>query len=112
MIKKILLALLFIAASLFTWYLLQPKKKGSGVDKTTRYELVKDWPRLPKELILGNPTGIDTDTSDNIIIFHRAGREWPLTGPMPGTTISKNTILVVDRNTGSLLHSWGKDLFI
>ncbi|MCE3282198.1 MAG: hypothetical protein K0Q66_935, partial [Chitinophagaceae bacterium] len=112
MIKKILLALLFIAASLFTWYLLQPNKKGGGVDKTTRYELVKDWPRLSKELVLGNPTGIDTDTSDNIIIFHRAGREWPMTGAMPGTTISNNTILVVNRNNGSLLRSWGKDLFI
>jgi peptidylamidoglycolate lyase len=112
MIKKIVFSILFLAASLFACYLLQPQKKGKGRDGVARYELVKDWPQLPKEIILGNPTGIDTDTNDNIVVFHRAGREWPLFGSMPRAKIAENTILVINRNDGQLLGSWGKDIFI
>jgi peptidylamidoglycolate lyase len=112
MIKKIVLSILFLAASVFACYLLQSKKKGKARDASSRYELVKDWPQLPKEIILGNPTGIDTDTSDNIVVFHRAGREWPFLGGMPKAKIAANTILVIGRNDGILLRSWGKDLFI
>jgi peptidylamidoglycolate lyase len=104
----IVLVLFFLA---FYFYTAQ-KKKGRGADTSVKYELVSDWPQLPGNFILGNPTGIGVDTSQNIVVFHRAEREWPLVGSMPETTISAATILVLDRKTGQLLNSWGDSLFI
>lgn len=82
------------------------------LSKKVNYQLVKNWPSLPADYILGNPTGIGIDTTQNIVVFHRAGREWPLLGSMPSSFINQKTILVLDRNTGKLLNSWGDSLFI
>jgi peptidylamidoglycolate lyase len=79
---------------------------------SARYELVKDWPKLPANFLLGNPSGIGIDSSQHIFIFHRAGREWPVTGSMPKTFISSKTILMIDRESGEILNSWGDSLFI
>ena len=76
------------------------------------YQVLKNWPLLPGSFKLGNPTGIGIDTNQNIFIFHRAGRVWPLIGPMPGNYISSKTILKLDRNSGKILDSWGESLFI
>ena len=112
MIKKTFFLLLIIAALIFLMYLFQPIKKGKGIDTSTQYEFVNNWPDLPRDLQLGNPTGIDIDTSQNLVVFHRANREWPLLGAMPDKTIKSKTILIIDRNTGNLLNSWGDNLFI
>jgi peptidylamidoglycolate lyase len=112
MIKKALYLIIIIVVLFFLMYLFQPVKKGKGVDATTQYELVKKWPDLPHDLQLGNPTGIDLDTNQNVVVFHRANREWPLLGAMPDKTIESKTILIIDRNTGKLLNSWGDNLFI
>lgn len=111
MIKKSIYFLSGAAGLLLICYLLQPIK-GNGYDTTTKYELVKNWPDLPKELRLGNPTGISIDTNQNIVVFHRAGREWPLFGSMPDETIQSKTILVIDKDNGKLINSWGDNLFI
>ena len=76
------------------------------------YELVKDWPHLPKGYVLGQVTGVDVDTSQNIVLIHRGWRRWKLNATFPDTPISANTILVVDRKTGKLLNSFGANLFI
>lgn len=76
------------------------------------YTLVQHWPALPAGFVLGNPTGIGIDTSGNVLVFHRAGRTWPLISPMPDTYITGKTVLVIDRVTGTLLNSWGDSLFI
>ncbi len=76
------------------------------------YQLVKEWPQLPPGFVLGSPTGIGIDTSQNVFIFCRAGREWPLFSSMPKAPISSKTILILDRNSGKILNSWGNDLFI
>ncbi|MEJ7677356.1 MAG: peptidyl-alpha-hydroxyglycine alpha-amidating lyase family protein [Segetibacter sp.] len=81
-------------------------------DSLNRYELVTNWPNLPDSFKLGNPTGIGIDTSQNIFIFHRAERVWPLINPMPDTHISSKTILMLDRKSGKILNSWGGNLFI
>lgn len=73
------------------------------------YELVKDWPQLPKGYILGNPTGIGIDSDQNILVFIRAGRQW--TDPMPASFISQETILVLDRHTGLITNTWGANFF-
>jgi peptidylamidoglycolate lyase len=84
----------------------------SAVPADYSYQLVKDWPQLPKDYVLGNPTGIGIDTNQNIFVFHRAGRTWPLLGAMPGSYISAKTILSLDRESGKIISSWGDNMFI
>lgn len=112
MIKKIIYAILVLAALLGIAYFLQPIKKGSGLDSSVKYELVKNWPNLPEALILGNPTGIGIDTNQNIVVFHRANRDWPLFGSMPDNPIQHKTILIINNDNGEVVESWGDNLFI
>lgn len=74
------------------------------------YVLVKDWPDLPDDFILGNPTGLGINSDNNIVVFHRASRVWQ--EPMPEDEIQENTITVIDKLTGKVLNSWGAKLFI
>lgn len=112
MIKKVIYFILVLIGLLIASYFLQPTKKGKGLDTTTKYELVKNWLNLPKGLELGNPTGIGIDTNQNIVIFHRADREWSLFRSMPDKPILNKTILIVDKDNGKLIESWGDNLFI
>ena len=75
-----------------------------------QYELDADWPQLPKGFILSQPTGIGIDTSENIFLFHRAGRRW--SNPFPDSLISISTILELENKTGKILNSWGAGHFI
>ncbi len=114
--KKITLTTIYLLAGasilLILCFILQPLKKGGGADTTTRYEPVPGWPVLPGDLHLGNVTGIGIDTNQHIVIFHRAGREWPLLGAMPKDPIKENTILIIDKDDGKLIASWGSNLFV
>jgi peptidylamidoglycolate lyase len=102
----VLPALLFIACGHSTH-----RNEENSFDKTSRYELVKDWPQLPKGFLLGNPTGIGVDSNQNIFVFHRAYRRWILPCP-PDSIITSPTILMLDRNSGKILKQWGQNLFI
>jgi len=102
---------IFLLVFLFYYFLYSPKT-GKGIDTSVRYEQVKDWPQLPAGFVLGNPTGIGVDSHQNIFVFHRANRKWPANNIMPDSNISSNTILMLDRETGKLIKSWGADLFI
>ncbi len=110
--KKILCILLFLIAILFAFYLLQDKKIAKQAQQIPMYELVPNWPQLPAGFVLGNPTGMGVDSSQNIFVFHRADRAWPLSNIMPGDFISSKTILQLDRETGRIINSWGENLFI
>ncbi len=78
-----------------------------------KYELVEDWPNLPTGYNLGQITGVDVDTGQNILLIHRAGRRWKILNEVfPDTPISANTILELDRKSGKPLNSWGAGLFI
>lgn len=112
MLKKIAYLILILVGILFATYFFQPVKKGKGLDTTTKYELVKNWPSLPADLKLGNPTGISIDTSQHIVVVHRAGRKWPLIGSFPDKPIDRKTILIIDKDNGQLIASWGDNLFI
>jgi peptidylamidoglycolate lyase len=103
---------LLIVVMLCFGYIFQDKKLGKGVDTKIKYELVSNWPKLPDSVTLGNPTGIGLDTNQNIFIFHRASRTWPLIAAMPTSFIKEKTILVIDKDNGNLLNSWGANLFI
>jgi peptidylamidoglycolate lyase len=112
MIKKTIYVIVGVAGLLLISYFLQPIKKGKGHDKITKYELVKNWLDLPKEFRLGNPTGISIDTNQNIVVFDRAEREWSLLGLMPDKPIQSKTILIINKDNGKLINSWGDNLFI
>ncbi len=83
------------------------KKESENPDS---YVLVQDWPKLPEDLVLGNPTGLGIDSENNIMVFHRASSVWQ--EPMPEDKIQEPTILILDKQTGEVLKSWGADLFI
>jgi len=112
MVKKLVYFIIVLAGLLFISYFLQPTKKGKGFDTTTKYKLVKNWLQLPAGFKLGNPTGIGIDTNQNIIVFHRAEREWSLFGSMPDKLIESKTVLIINKDNGKLIDSWGANLFI
>lgn len=112
MIKKIIYCILVLLILLVAGYYLQPVKKGKGFDYTTKYLLVKSWLNLPNVLTLGNPVGISIDTNQNIVVFHRAGREWPLFNSLPEQPIQSKTVLIINKENGKLTESWGDNLFL
>ena len=79
-------------------------------DDLPRYFLEQGWPQLSFGFRLSQPSGIGIDTSQNIFVFNRTGRTWE--EPFPDTLISRDAILMLDRQTGKILKSWGSDLFI
>ena len=100
---------------LLAFFFIDCNNTGNTDKKNTRsdlpkYELVKDWPQLPEGYVLSQVTGVGIDTKQNVFLFHRAGRHW--TEPFPDSLISNNTILLLDKETGKMLDSWGADLFI
>jgi peptidylamidoglycolate lyase len=74
------------------------------------YALNTQWPALPEDMVLGDPTGLDIDDHGHLWVFCRGERAW--TEPMPTTPIATNTVLMLDRRSGALLASWGADRFI
>lgn len=110
LLKRIVVVFLLLLILLLAIWFLQDLKKGP--EQKGNYELVGNWPQLPAGMQLGNPTGIAIDTMQQIIVFHRAGRKWPLFGKMPDTFIPDNTVLVLDRQTGRIRNSWGANRFI
>ena len=73
------------------------------------YTLI-NWPEVNIEKILGQATGIDVNSKNQIIVFHRADRGW--VEPMPGSNIQLPTICVYDAYNGVLINSFGVDEFI
>lgn len=112
MLKKSAYGAFGFTGLLLIAYLLQPLKRGRGFNATTHYERVKDWPQLPDGFRLGNPTGMSLDTGGNLVVFHRAERNWPLLGAMPDSPIQRKTIIILDKETGRVINSWGGQLFI
>lgn len=88
----------------------QQQDKNKNALPMIKYEQVKDWPKFPAGYVLGNPTGIGIDSHQHILVFQRAGRQW--TDKFPDTTIAANTVLVLDKQTGNIISSWGGGLFI
>lgn len=79
-------------------------------DNIKSYELADQWPSLPNDFVLGNPTGIGVSSSNDIVVFHRGSRVWKI--PMPTEKIKEKTILILDNKTGEIKNAWGSDLFI
>jgi len=75
-----------------------------------RHEVVRDWPVLPKNHVLGQCVGVGVDSRNNVFVFHRSGREWST--PFPSDPISASTVSVIDGQSGKLLVAWGANEFI
>jgi peptidylamidoglycolate lyase len=75
----------------------------------TRYEEVKDWPKLPANVVLGEVAGVAVDVSGHVFIFHRPGRGFDLTAT---EKIKEPTVLEIDADTGKLIASWGANTFL
>ena len=106
--RNYLLLLLFIF--FISCNYIENSDKKDTIGDFSKYELATDWPQLPKGYILSQVTGVGIDNSQNIFLFHRTGRQW--TEPFPDSLISSNTILMLDREKGKILNSWGANLFI
>ena len=74
------------------------------------HEVVKDWPSLPKEYVLGLCAGVGVDSHNHVFIFHRRERVWST--PFPTEPIAGTTVSVVDGKSGKLITSWGAGQFI
>ncbi len=111
--RTTLLLIVFLLVAIGALYIALPNKlTGKASFLHSKYELVKNWPQLADSLTLGNPTGLAMDTNQNLVVFHRGSREWPYIMPMPTSPILENTVLMLDKESGKMIHSWGSGLFI
>ena len=105
----------FRAILVFAGFLLILALLGSGrrdvvaAVMVTRYVEVKDWPRLPPSVHLGEAAGVAVDVNGHVFIFHRPGRGFDLTAT---TKLTAPTVLEIDANTGKLISSWGANMFL
>jgi peptidylamidoglycolate lyase len=74
----------------------------------TRYEELKDWPKLPADMPLGECAGVAVDRQGHVLIFHRPGRGFD---PSATTLLPDPTVLEVDARSGAVIRSWGADRF-
>lgn len=82
---------------------------GSSVGPVIAYEEVKDWPKLPPGVQLGEVPGAALDTNGHVFVFHRPGRGFE---PQATELLTEPAILEIDAGTGKLLASWGANMFL
>ena len=83
---------------------------SSNNEKENKYLPVENWPKIPSNYELGNPTGLALKSNQNLIVFHRGSRSWQT--PMPKNKIKENTIIEIDNSSGEIINAWGADMFI
>jgi len=82
---------------------------GSSGAPVIAYEEVKDWPKLPPGLRLGEVPGVAIDTNGHVFVFHRPGRGFE---PQATELLAEPAILEIDGDSGKLLASWGANMFL
>lgn len=75
------------------------------------YHVVAEWPKLPEGFVMGQVSGVDVDSHNNVFVFHRAERIWEDQN-LPLEPIMSPTVLVFDNDTGKLKQQWGANKFI
>jgi peptidylamidoglycolate lyase len=73
------------------------------------YEEVKDWPKLPSGVQLGEVAGVDVDAQGHVFVFHRPGRGFE---PSATEVLEDPAVLEIDAETGKLIASWGAKTFL
>ena len=100
--------LVFGAVILFAALLLiRPNVKAAA--SLERFEEVKDWPRLPPDVHLGEVSGVAVDVNGHVFIFHRPGRGFDTTAT---EKIKDPAVLEVTADAGTLIASWGANTFL
>lgn len=74
----------------------------------SEYHVVHGWPRLPEGYVLGQVTGVGIDSHERVWVFHRADR---VDRSQIETPVSMPTVLCLDGETGSVVATWGENLF-
>lgn len=73
----------------------------------TPYRVVRGWPILPEGYVLGQVCGVGVDSHEHVFAFHRADHA----GNKPAGPIAAPTVMCFDGATGTLLDSWGANIF-
>ncbi|HKB10685.1 MAG TPA: peptidyl-alpha-hydroxyglycine alpha-amidating lyase family protein [Vicinamibacterales bacterium] len=81
----------------------------SAVDSPTGYLEVKDWPKLPAGVELGEVPGVDVDAHGHVFVFHRPGRGFE---PDATEVLAAPAVLEIDADSGRLIASWGAGMFL
>ena len=76
---------------------------------TNQYEEVRDWPKLPPGVQLGEVAGVAVDVNDHVFIFHRPGRGFDTSAT---EKLKEPAVLEVDAGGGKLIASWGANAFL
>jgi peptidylamidoglycolate lyase len=76
---------------------------------SSSYQEVKDWPKLPAGVELGEVPGVDIDGHGHVFVFHRPGRGFE---PAATELLAAPAILEFDGDSGKLLASWGARMFL
>ena len=78
-----------------------PRTRSMEQQAAQQWQLVKDWPRLPSGVKIGQVSGVAIDTSGHVMVFHRAGGTFDRTAtearPLP-------TVFEIDPVTGALMQ--------
>jgi len=85
------------------------RRNAVAATTVTKYEEVKDWPKLPPGVQLGETAGVAVDSNGHVFIFHRPGRGFAL---KETTKLGEPTVLEIDADTGKLISSWGANTFL
>ena len=93
---------LLVAAAMLTL----PNSPKAAV---TKYEEVKDWPRLPAGVEMGEAAGVAVDADGHVLVFHRPGRGFD---PAATELLKDPCVLEFDPRDGRLIRSWGANTFL
>jgi len=104
------LATLVVAVTAATSIHASPgQRPGDRAAKTRTYQEVKDWPKLPAGVQMGEVSAVDVDVNGHVFVFHRPGRGFE---PQATQLLADPAILEFDAQSGALLHSWGANTFL
>ena len=104
--KRILLS---AVVALTAWLACPEQSRGADGAPPSAYQEVKDWPRLPPGVQLGEVAGVDVDRRGHVFVFHRPGR-----GFEPGATelLDRPAVLEFDEKSGEFVAAWGAGMFL
>ena len=79
-------------------------------DVSGSYRVVHGWPLLPDGFLFGAVSGVGIDSHNHVFVFHRADVHW--VDKLNENPIKAPAIMSFDGQTGTLLSSWGTNLFL
>jgi len=82
-------------AALLVWGCSQAGPPLPQAAREGTYQVVHGWPVLPNGFALGQATGVDVDSHNHVLVFHRGDRP----------------ILMIEGDTGEIVNSWGDGMF-